>query len=666
MKLLWLYFLLFPLGMCAQVFEERAPQLTWDDFVDEYLAVLDAESEESELLFRRKYALLDEMRSLVEQPVNLNTADRESLRKLCFLSESQIDSLLSRRARLRMFSSLGDLMSVHGLDYNHRRWLSLFVCVGDTAITATAAQKKWWLGRHTLEMRIDKPLYRRKGFRPADRDELLHKRTRFFVGPNLGSGLRYTYNRHRRLRWGLAAENDVGEPFASHGNRPFDHFTGYVYRSGSRSWNWLVGDYKLHYAGGLLFGNGFYASPLSEMDGVGGYRSRFSPNSWTGESRFLRGGLIQRRLSRIDISVFVSHLAWDARTEDDTVQTLYATGLHRSLDEIDRRRTLPVSTLGLRSEWTKGRLSVGATAYALSYGAVVRSSRPGAASARAAHGASGLSVDFSRRGSDLDLSAECAVDGDFNVDFTTGARWHRSDVWRTWISLRFLSPNFNAPYAHTIQQGSRAQNEWGISLAGIYLGWRHWTWRAYVDLFRHPKPTFRAAAPSNGAELGAEIQWRRNKWTHLWRYRLKSKQQTISGHTPRLEYSTTQRLRWQMGRDWSIFAVRVALDAAEHHTQTHPRPEWGLYFLLEQRGHRLRRSEFLRSSDSFPRRTIPLVSSPTNRNCAAAVLFPCFMVAAPPLPPSFVGNRPSAGRPNFAMPPVIFSIAITSDRACKA
>ena len=47
--------------MCAQVFDAGHPQLTWSDFVEEYLTMLDDESEEANVLTLRGYTVLDEI-----------------------------------------------------------------------------------------------------------------------------------------------------------------------------------------------------------------------------------------------------------------------------------------------------------------------------------------------------------------------------------------------------------------------------------------------------------------------------------------------------------------------------------------------------------------------------------------------------------------------------
>ena len=403
--------------MCAQVFDAGHPQLTWSDFVEEYLTMLDDESEEANVLTLRGYTVLDEIEPFLENPLNLNTATAEDFRALGLLDEAQIDSLLHYRSRLRAFASPGELMGVRGLDYRRRRWLSLFTYVGDTLVASLNWRKRYFSGRHSLEMRSELPLYRRKGFRPSDREELLRKRSQFFLGPNLGTALRYRYNARRELQWGLSFENDVGEPFAAHGNRPFDHVGGFVtYRARSGRWSGLVGDYALSVGEGLLFGHAFFIHPLLELERTAARQSRFLPNSPSNETQFLRGAVVSVGRGAWRFTGFASHALWDARLRGDSALTLYHAGLHRSLDERSHRHTLGVTTLGARAEWISGRFTAGATTYFAGFSPpVFPSERTYAVGYLRGNHAAGVALDGGYGGAGREVRGEVAVDGSGNV-----------------------------------------------------------------------------------------------------------------------------------------------------------------------------------------------------------------------------------------------------------
>ena len=567
-----------PFSMCAQVFDAGRPQLTWSDFVEEYLTMLDDESEEANVLTLRGYTVLDEIEPFLENPLNLNTATAEDFRALGLLDEAQIDSLLRYRSRLRAFASPGELMGVRGLDYRRRRWLSLFTYVGDTLVASPNWRKRCFSGRHSLETRAELPLYRRKGFRPSDREELLRKRSQFFLGPNLGTALRYRYSARRELQWGLSFENDVGEPFAAHGNRPFDHVGGFVtYRAHSGRWSGLVGDYALAIGEGLLFGHAFFVHPLLELERTAARQSRFLPNSPSNETQFLRGAVVSGGRGAWRYTGFASHALWDARLRGDSALTLYHAGLHRSLDERTHRHTLGVTTIGARAEWISGRFTAGATTYFAGFSPpVFPSERTYAAGYLRGNHAAGVALDGGYAGAGREVRGEVAVDGSGNISAVAFARFHRRDDWQSVVSARVLAPGYVAPYARVGQDGNRAQNETGVSLALRYAGLRNSVLRGFIDAFRHPRPTFRAAAPAVGLAGGVEWEHHRGAWSRLLRYRVKTKQQTIAGFAPRLEFCTTHRFRARCGHEHARWSWNASFDATAFHCQTRPHPRWGL------------------------------------------------------------------------------------------
>ena len=78
--------------------------------------------------------------------------------------------------------------------------------------------------------------------------------------------------------------------------------------------------------------------------------------------------------------------------------------------------------------------------------------------------------------------------------------------------------------------------------------------------------------------MAAGVEWEhhRGAWNRLLRYRVKTKQQTIAGFAPRLEFCTTHRLRARWSYEISRWSWQASLDATAFHRQTRPQPRWGL------------------------------------------------------------------------------------------
>ena len=370
----------------------------------------------------------------------------------------------------------------------------------------------------------------------------------------------------------------MGEPFAAYGNRPFDHVGGFVsFRARSGRWSGLVGDYALAIGEGLLFGHAFFVHPLLELERTAPRQSRFLPNSPSNETQFLRGAVVSGGWGAWRFTGFASHALWDARLRGDSALTLYHVGLHRSLDERAHRHTLGVTTLGARAEWISGRFTAGATTYFAGFSPpVFPSERNYAAGYLRGNHAAGVSLDGGYGGAGREVRGEVAVDGSGNVSAVAFARFHRRDDWQSVVSARILAPGYVAPYARVGQDGSRAQNETGVSLALRYAGLRNSVMRGFIDAFRHPRPTFRAAAPAVGMAGGMEWEHHRGAWSRLLRYRVKTKQQTIAGFAPRLEFCTTHRFRARCGHEHARWSWNANFDATAFHCQTRPHPRWGL------------------------------------------------------------------------------------------
>ena len=119
-KILLLLFCVLPVFIAAQV-PYREIYTTWEDFLEYFTEEDGLSNDEMEMLSLLK-----------EQPININTSNKETLQQLPFLTEQQIDSLLVYRQRKRQLLTLGELQFISGWDAQTRRFTSLFTYAGDT------------------------------------------------------------------------------------------------------------------------------------------------------------------------------------------------------------------------------------------------------------------------------------------------------------------------------------------------------------------------------------------------------------------------------------------------------------------------------------------------------------------------------------------------------
>lgn len=526
----------------------NGPFVSWEEFVASYL-------ERDENATNEEQTVDEDMRDwlehLTENPLQINRIDKEELLALPFLNEQQVDSLLAYREKKKGFLSLGELQLVSGMDYYSRSYLSLFVRC-DSMFVASRAYKDPRIkdmlveGTHEVETRLDVPLYRRKGYDTPQNPT----RTNYYVGNPLHHNVRYRYHYGREVSYGITMEKDAGEPVAKHGFYPYDYWSGYVsLRPKRKQWNLLVGDFQVRGASGLIYGKGGFAMRM-----VGGgetYKSlTFSPHTSSNECHFFRGVAYAQNFSKgWRMNAFVSYRRLDARltSRGDTARSILQTGLHRTLSEVETRRTLGCFTSGVEVSLLKEMWGVELNEcfnnYSLPIEPTLTNYNQYYFRGRTA---STSSLAFYVRPKNVFLNGECGVDQEGHWAMTH----HMSYAWayRSHVALdvRYFSPKYVSIYASPIQQGTRAANEWGLMLSTRFLPMRSMEVSGYIDWFKHPKPTYQAALPnSQGVALDAQIKYAPSTyWTLMAGYRLKSKQYTLRLEEKQtLEYRTTQKLR---------------------------------------------------------------------------------------------------------------------------
>lgn len=549
------------------------PYLSWEDFVEEYLAAQDGEAE----------AVSDEELDRLEEralhPLQLNRLSRADLLQLPFIDEAQADSILSYRLRKRGFRSLGELQFIRGVDYFTRRYLSLFVrcdslpMPDDSALRRQLAENriapKLHRGAHEAETRLDIPLYQRKGYkRPA-----APTATNYYFGNNLRHIVRYRYAYKREVAYGFTLEKDPGEPVGKEGFYPYDYLSGYLFlRPQGKPWSFVAGDFDLANGRGLLLGKVFYAGREQLLRTSQRPAFTFRPHTSTDEANFFRGGAFGWQRSGWDVAGFVSYRRLDARLEEgtDTVRTILGTGLHRTFAEISRRRTLGSIAAGVHAGFNRRNFGVGLSGYTTRYDHPVYPT-PRFYNRYYFRGqtAGGLSATYHFAWKRWSVQGETALDHDLHVASENVFALRFSSRLRLHAQYRHFSPRFVSLYGSALQQASRVANEQGLWLGLRYLPLPAWELTGYADIFRFPKPTYSSVLPdAKGMEIGVQSTSALPAgWNLTLRYRLKSKQHTITGYRL-LEYRSTHRWRVAVRRTQPKWELNTQLDATFTTRQT--------------------------------------------------------------------------------------------------
>lgn len=462
--------------------EGRELYTDWETFVSEYFQQQDGEEEQNRFW-------MDELEAIHHAPINLNTVSRSGLMRIPFLSEAQADSLLLYRERRKRFTTLGELQFIRGIDYYTRRWLSLFVYAGDTLIDHRGSlRRQLTQGKHEIETRLDIPLYLRAGYATASEEEIAAHPSRYYLGSPWANTLRYRYRYRQTAAYGITLQKDAGEPFATQGNRPYDHTSAYLYlRPGNGRTGVWIGDYLIRAGQGLLLAASSFSMKAGAAYEFPRWNTRVTPHTGSDEAAFLRGAAVQTQAGQWTLTAFASYKRMDGRVNGDSITGIKTDGLHRTKSEIEDRNTQARFTIGGNASYFFRQTHFGISGY---YARYHRPIRPRKAEYNRFYlrgqTAAGISTDYQHRTTRWVMTGEIAIDRHLHPATTHTLQYTPDGNTTLTLQARYFSSRYVAPMAEPLQEGSQPQNELGLLLGGTFHPTERWQLSGYVDAFCFP------------------------------------------------------------------------------------------------------------------------------------------------------------------------------------
>ena len=527
--------------MCAQ------QPLTWQDFVE---AVSDDEYAEEQGWTEH----MEELAELASHPLDINTATREQLQQIPFLSEEQIEEIHEYVFLHRGMRSTSELMAISSIDFRTRRYLSLFLRADPAVFQRPDTLNLKSLLKHChheLLTRLDIPLYYRAGYSyPPERGG--------YHGSTLYNRIRYRLTSQQHLDLGLSAEKDQGEPFRNNGG--WDSYGMYLQvRNLGVLRTALLGDYKMGFGEGLVINTGFSTGKSSLM---GRPSQGIHAKRGSDETNYFRGAAVTLRMRHTDLSAFVSHRRLDATlTESGTATTIQTSGLHRTTAELDRKGNLGTTLTGGNLSWHNKGFHLGATGYFQRFHRVLS---PGDAVYRRIYpegrnfGVTGLNYGYTHPW--FSLAGETAYSSEKGGLATLNRlAWKISPQYTLSGSYRFYSYNYYSFHASALAENSRVQNESGGMLRLDATPFSQLTLMAYIDFFYNPWPRYTLTHSSSGQDLTLNTDYQLNRSNALsLRYQLKRKERSdhMEVHNRlRLTYTRQQGSHWRLQSQLHLHAM---------------------------------------------------------------------------------------------------------------
>ncbi|UWX58061.1 hypothetical protein NY406_01960 [Chlorobaculum sp. MV4-Y] len=307
----------------------------------------------------------------------------------------------------------------------------------------------------------------------------------------------------------LLSDSDVGEPDID----DFLSFNVHAERIGILT-QAVVGNYKLSFGQGLLFGQGRYFFKGSDaVDGVLLFAPALRPYTSAGEDNFLQGAAATISPGPFELTAFTSSNKLDATIKNGVVTSIATGGYHRTATELKKKDNLTqeVNGVNLRYRYRAGELSsaIGATWTKYRYGLPLTWLDDGK------NGGQLTSLEASAVYRNTQVFGEAAYAAEPGaLSWICGVQADLAKGIAGIVSMRDYAFEYYSPFAGAFaERGDNASNE-----SGLYFGLKakaldNLTLAGFYDRFRFPVLDKRYYVyPSSGYEARFYATWEQNRW----------------------------------------------------------------------------------------------------------------------------------------------------------
>lgn len=490
-----------------------AAQNDWHEALREWLTAEDIEDGYSE-------ELLEELEERAQTPINLNQTSREELEALPFLTAQQVEGLMEYLDRYKPMRSLSELQMVNTLDYHTRRLLQYFVVAGEErqpSIWPKAADLLKY-GQHRMEATGKIPFYERAGDKNG------------YLGYKYRHDLRYQYTYANRIKAGITAAQDAGEPFFTNKNSMgYDQYNYYVQlRNFGRLEELNLGHYRVQLGMGLIMNTSLNFGKLAMLQTMGRSMHTLTAHSSRSASNHLQGIAATVRLARQwKLTAFASYQAIDATLNDDgSARTLLYNGYHRTPTEMEKKHNTHESDLGISLGWQQGTWHTNANATYTHYDRPLLPMQNASYRTFAAQGNNFLNVslDYGWNNHRWAFGGEIAMNKKGAIALIHTVNCRLTSQLSMMMLHRYYDKRYTALHANSFREGSSIQNEHGIYLGTTWQPLRSWFIQGYVDYAHFSWPRYQLSAASDAFDALTSARYTRKQWTWDLRYRLHIRQ----------------------------------------------------------------------------------------------------------------------------------------------
>lgn len=558
-------------------------QEAWEELAEQLINEEDQESFQWDNDF-------EELSELKENPININTATKDQLERLPFLSPQLIENILYYLYKYGPMLSKNELWMIEDIDRQTIQYLQPFIYlkIPEKEEYKPTLRQILKYGRQELSTRVDIPVNTKEGYKLHTLEELKKNPNKQYLGYGYYHNLRYSFHYRDKIYWGLTAEKDAGEPFfAGRNKKGYDFYSPYLLiRNIGKIRALAVGNYRLSYGYGLVINTDFGMGKTVMLATLGNKSRGIRKHSSTDEYNYFQGMAVSYKLSgRWALDGFYSYRKMDGIVDNRFITSLIKDGYHRLYREFEKKNVVTNQLIGSNLNYNGKYCELGLT---MVYNVFNKLLNPDLKSYNRYYPRGkdffNVGVNYKFFWKRFSLSGETAIDKCGMLATLNILSYSPKGGTQFIVMNRYYDAKYQSIYARSIGEGSMVQNESGfyISLETKLL--RDIKMTCYSDFFYFPWKRYRVSKAGTGGFDGV-VQLSYSPTYQLGmliRYRYKNKEKDFTG-ADKMNLTIPyiqQKCRYQLNYSFKDqLLLKTIVDYARVNYQSHQASEG---FLISQ------------------------------------------------------------------------------------
>lgn len=434
----------------------------------------------------------EELQEIINNPININSATKEELEKLPFLSDKIIENILYYVYKYGPLKTYKELMLIEDINRRVYKYMMPFICIKDTDNKEYRFSFKDVLkyGKSELLTRVDIPLYTKKGYTNYTKEEISNNPNCRYLGYRYFHNFRYSYRYKNNFIIGLTAESDAGEPFFSNPNtKGYDYYSPYLFIRDYNKINRLViGNYRASYGYGLVINLNSYFGKNSMIYNLNYSFNGLNKHSSTNEYDFLTGvGISYNLFKNVDIDAFCSYRKMDGIVDNMFITSIKGDGFHRLKRDFLKKNCFTNKLVGSHLCYNSKYSKFGVTAVYNVFNNMLKS-RSNYYNLYYPKGKMfyNIGVDYKLFLGKFTVYGETAVDKNMNISTINFVDYNITNNTSISVMNRYYDYRYQSLYAQSISEIGRVQNETAFCIGLKTSAINNFDIKCYCDIFYFP------------------------------------------------------------------------------------------------------------------------------------------------------------------------------------